>query len=73
MPFDSTTGANIGRKGGLNRWKGKDPATKRTELFSFKLSPCEMEMLNEKATIVGVSRGELIIRAIKAYNEGMDI
>jgi len=67
MPFDSASGRAGGQKGGKNRWKDKDPSTVRSEKILFKATPSERDMMDMKANKAGVSRGELIIRAVKAY------
>jgi hypothetical protein len=68
VPFNSETGAAAGRKGtDKNRWKGKDPSTIRSEKILFKATPDEKAMMDDKAATAGVSRGELIIRAVKKY------
>ena len=67
MPFDSKSGADAGRKGGPNRWSGKDPSTNRTKSLLLKLSNDEIALISEKAKAAGISRVELVIRAVKEY------
>ena len=68
MPFDSESGAAGGRKGGPNRWKGKDQATNRTVSLFLKLSPDEMAIVSAAAEKAGLSRVELVVRAVKEYS-----
>ena len=67
MPFDSKTGAAGGRKGGKNRWRGKDPASDRTKQLPLRVSPDELAMITEKADALDISRVELVVRAVKQY------
>ena len=71
MPFDSKSGAAAGRKGGSSSaakmWKDKDPDTKRTKSLLLKISPDELAQIAEKAAQNGISRVELIVRAVTAY------
>lgn len=67
MPFDSKTGREAGLASSEVRWGDKDPSTKRTEKFLVKVSPVEMEMINDKAKEYSVSRNDLIIRAVSEY------
>lgn len=69
MPFNSDNAKSAGSKGGSNRWRSKDPSTVRNRMFSIKLSDSEMELLTEKASELGMSKAELIIRAVKAYRK----
>ena len=68
MPFTSESARATARKGGLKRWEGKDPATNRTERLSMWLSPTELAMLKERSEKLRISRVELIVRAVEAYN-----
>ena len=65
MPFDKESGAAGGRKGGLNRWRGKDPATVRNVHVRIAVTPTELAMIDEKAAAAGVSRVECIVRAVE--------
>ena len=67
MPFNKDTAAAHGSKGGGNRWKDKDPATVRNKQLIVKLTEVEFDTLTEKAAVLGLSRAELIVRAVKAY------
>ena len=71
MPFNSKTGAESGRKygkkGAMARWGKRDPVSIRTEYIPLKVSPDELAMINEKAFATGLSRVELIIRAVRGY------
>jgi len=69
VPFNKETAVNLGSKGGSNRWKGKDPATNRKKTFLIKMTLAEFEALNEKAKALELSRAELIIQAVKAYDK----
>ena len=73
MPFDKNdkeTAVSIARKGGLasGRWKGKDPATKRTVQIRLSVSQDELNMIDEAATAAGLSRVETIVQAVRAYH-----
>ena len=72
MPFDSITAAEGGRKGGGKRWRDKDPDTNRSKLISMKLSPGELEQMDEKAKRLGLKRTQLILRAVEAYPESLE-
>lgn len=67
MPFDKDTAATNGSKGGGNRWKNKNPETVKSKMFSIKVTPAEYDTITEKAAAAGISRAELIIRAVKEY------
>jgi len=67
MRFDKDTAAAVGRRGGSNRWRSKDPATKRDRLLSLSVSCAEQEMIDGKAEAESVSRTELIVRAVREY------
>jgi len=67
MRFDKDTAAAVGRKGGSNRWRGKDPATKRDRVLSLAVSKDEQDMICEKAGEENISRTELIVRAVREY------
>jgi len=67
MPFNKNTAASHGSKGGNNRWKDKDPATVRNKPLLIKLTPTEYDTITNKAIATGLSKAELIIRAIKTY------
>lgn len=70
MPFDKDNAAAHGSKGGGNRWKDKNPGTIRSKMFSIKVTPAEYDTITEKAAAAGLSRVELIIRAVEAYKGG---
>jgi hypothetical protein len=65
MPFNKTTAAAGGRKGG--KWT-KPPETVRNKQFIIKLSQIELDAFTQKAAAAGISRTELIIRAVTAYD-----
>jgi len=67
VPFNPETAAAAGRKGGPNRWRDKDPTTTRSVGIHPKLTPDELEMIDSKAAEEGVSRVELIVRAVREY------
>jgi len=71
MPFNSANATSAGRKGGKAsaeaRWGGKDPATIRNRSLRLAISQEELGLLDAKAGAEGISRVELVIRAVKAY------
>ena len=71
MPFNSTTGADAGRKygrkGAMARWGERDPDSIRSKALPLKVSADELAYITNKAERLGLSRAELIVRAIKAY------
>lgn len=67
MPFNSENAAAAGRKGGPNRWRGKDPATNRNVAISIKVSKAEFDAINQKASDMRISRAELIVKAVEEY------
>ncbi len=67
MPFNSNTAAAAGRKGGKLNKQDKDPANFRTKAIPIKVSPVEFDAINDKAAALGLSRAELIVRAVAAY------
>jgi len=67
MPFNKDTAAAAGSKGGGNRWKNKAQNTYRNKTMLIKLSQDEMNNLITKATAHGVSKNELVIRAVQSY------
>ena len=67
MPFTSENAATAGSKGGGNRWKGKDPNTNRNKPLLLKLSQAEIDTITSKAKEMEISRVELIVRAVTAY------
>jgi hypothetical protein len=69
MPFNKDTAAAAGRKGGGNPRKGQDSANFRTKQIPVKVSPAEYDAITDKAVALGLSRAELIVRAVAAYNE----
>ena len=69
MSFNKETAAAAGRKGGKNRGKGKDPKTLRNKSFFISVTSSEFEDITSKAALMGLSRVELIVRAVKAYGD----
>jgi len=67
MPFNKDNAAAHGSKGGGNRWKDKKPETVKSKMFSIKITPMEYAAITDKAAAAGLSRAELIIRAVNAY------
>ena len=67
MPFDTETARVAGQKGSAGRWKDKTDATRRTELIQLRVSPGEADDINAKASVLGMSRVELVVRAVRAY------
>ena len=67
MPFTKQSAKILGSKGGSNRWQSKDPATNRTKRFVLALSELEYAELDAKAKKLRLSKGELVLRAMKAY------
>ena len=67
MPFTSENAASAGSKGGGNRWRNKDPNTNRNKPLLIKLSQAEIDAITNKAEIMKISRVELIVRAVAAY------
>jgi len=57
------TAAAAGRKSG--RWK--DPSKKRTKMISMALTQDELDMIDAKATSIGLSRAEFVVRAARKY------
>jgi len=67
MPFDKTTAAAAGQKGGGKRWKDKDPETKRDTPVCAKVTKVELAEIDAKAQVAGLSRAGLIVRAVEVY------
>lgn len=67
MPFSKDTAAAHGSKGGGNRWKDKDPDTKRDKRLLVTLTAAEYQTVEDKAAEMGLSKAELVIRAVRAY------
>ena len=69
MPFNSETAAAAGRKGGRLNKQDKDPAAFRTKSLFVKVSQSEYNFIDQKAAALKLSKAELIVRAVGAYNE----
>ena len=69
MPFNSETAGKAGSKGGRSRWEGKIPEVKRDKKLLVSLTQAEFDTVTDKAAALGLSKAELVIRAVKAYNE----
>ena len=67
MPFNKDTAAAGGQKGGGKRWKDKDPGTKRDKQLKLTLTQAEYATVEDKAAERGISKAELVIRAVTAY------
>jgi hypothetical protein len=67
MPFNKDTAADCGSKGGLNRWRNKDPNTVRNKQLNLTLTQAEYKSISDKAVAMGLSKTELVIRAVEAY------
>ena len=70
MPFTSENASEHAKKSWANggRWRDKDPATNRSLRISYSVSPEENERISQKASGHGISRTELMVRAIDAYD-----
>jgi hypothetical protein len=64
MPFTKDTASAAGRKGGKAT---KNPAKVRNKSVYIVITESELAMLDEKSEAEGVSRTELIVRAVKKY------
>ena len=71
MPFDSKTASAAGKVGGkrgaAKRWADKDPNELRNKPLLLKLSQGEIDAITSKAKEMEISRVELIVRAVTAY------
>ena len=69
MPFTKSTAAVAGQRGGFATAKARKESGAEDRKTNVKLSvtPSEFQMLNEKARVLGLSRTELIIRAVESY------
>jgi hypothetical protein len=71
MPFDSKTGSDAGRKhgkkGAIARWGERDPASVRTQYLPLKVSLDELAMITARAEAFGLSRVELVVRAVRDW------
>ncbi|MDR0654657.1 MAG: hypothetical protein LBG12_15315 [Synergistaceae bacterium] len=69
MPFDSktarTAGSTGGRQSAAKRWAGK--TTIRDQAIRVVITREELDMMNAKAASEGISRTELIVRAVRGY------
>ena len=64
MPFDSTTAASAGRKGGK---RTKDPVARRDKSLRMTVTQGELDAIDAKAAAENISRTELVVRAIREY------
>jgi len=64
-PFNSENAAEYGRKGGTNSRKNPDGV--RSKQVLLVVTPSEFAMMDAKAAEEGVSRVEMIVRAVKKY------
>jgi len=69
MPFNSETASAAGKRGGggRSRWKDKDPDTVRNKQLKVSLAPDEFQTIEDKAARLGLSKPDLIIKAVRAY------
>jgi predicted DNA binding CopG/RHH family protein len=71
MPFDSKTGQIAGQTGGkrsaAKRWAGK--TMKRDKSIPLVVTQEELDMMNVKASAEGISRTEMIVRAVRNWTE----
>jgi len=67
MPFTQDNAASVGSKGGISRWRGNDPTKKRSKPLYVKVTETEFDEINEKALRHNITRVDLIIRAVRAY------
>jgi hypothetical protein len=69
MPFDSKTARLAGSAGGqrsaAKRWAGK--TTIRDQAIRIVITREELDKMNAKAAAEGISRTELIVRAVRDY------
>ncbi|MCL1804359.1 MAG: ribbon-helix-helix domain-containing protein [Eubacteriaceae bacterium] len=65
----SEEAAKAGSLGGKASWVGRrpHPDDARSHAISLKLSSNELSLIDRKCKELGISRPELIIRAVKAY------
>ena len=68
MPFTSDNAAGYGQKGGSEQRARKDPQTVRTKQFTVKVSPAEYDAIMEKAARLSLSKPELLVQAVGAYD-----
>jgi len=73
MGFNSESGAKAGKKGGVARWAGKDPATVRNVQLRLAVTKEEYDMITAMATKAGVSRTELLVRSVKKCKDTVDL
>ena len=64
MPFTIKNAVDAGRKGGL---AVKDPTVIRNKQINLRVSHAEAEMIDGVAVVNGLSRTELIVRAVKEF------
>jgi len=73
MPFNESNATESGKKGGKRsaevRWGAKDPDSVRNKNISIAVSRNELSMIDCKAGAEGVSRAELIVRAVREYQK----
>ena len=73
MPFNSKTASAAGKTGGrksaAKRWNEKN-TTVRDKQIKLTVTHDELAMMNVKAATAGISRTELIVRAVKEFKTG---
>jgi len=69
MPFTAETASTAGKLGGSAsakvRWADKNPEEKRNQPIYISVTKQEMAEIDEKAKNKGMSRTELIIKAVQ--------
>ncbi|MCL2010591.1 MAG: hypothetical protein FWG71_08640 [Synergistaceae bacterium] len=71
MSFDSKSARAAGQVGGkrsaAKRWGEKDPVTIRNKPILLRVTHDELDLMDAKAASEGISRTELVIRAVREY------
>lgn len=67
MPFNSENAAAFGSKGGKATRAARDPESIRSKSLVVKVTPPEYDFIRDKAVECGISKAELIVRAISVY------
>jgi hypothetical protein len=66
MPFNKNNAVNYGSKGGKVT---KPPGTVRNKKLLVTLTEAEFDEVTEKAKALKLSKAELVVRAVKEYDE----
>jgi len=71
MPFTTENSSAVGSKGGKNsaaiRWKDKTPNSVRNRQLKICITQAEFDMIDEKAVELGLSRVDLVVKAVQDY------